>query len=309
MMRKFFTLLPSMLEVKKLLVFDIQPPLVDDPRVEYYELDITLPESREEMAGILKKEKVDIFLHAAFLWNPVRDRAWAHEVEAVGTEYAASACVEARVRKFILTSSTLLYGANPDNPLLLDESHPLNTRPFPNLRDKSGAEETVARFAAKYQEMDVTILRSALTLGPSVDSYLARILSRPVVPMLLGYDPLVQLLHEDDFIQAYIRVIREDFPGVFNIVPTASLPLSMVLKIGGRRRLFLPNLVSRRLVQALYASDVSDFPPSYLSYLRFPVIADGSRAEKEMGFKPKYSTAQTADAFYDARDRRQVNAY
>jgi len=308
-MRKFYTILPSMLEIKKLIIFDIQPPLCTDPRVEYYELDLTLPESRREMAQILKDEHVDVFLHAAFLWNPVRDRVWAHEIEAVGTEYTISACIEAKVKKVILTSSTLLYGARHDNPLEIKEDHALNTEDFPNLKDKAGAERTVTEFAKKHPDIVVTVLRSALVLGPSVDSYLARMLSRPVVPTLMGYDPMVQLLHEDDFIQAYVRALRGDYPGIFNIVPTSYIPLSMVLRIGGRRRLPLSNLISRRLFQGLYASDLTDFPPSLLNYLRFSVLADGEKAENDMKFTAKYSSAETAGAFYDAVDKRDSYAF
>lgn len=307
-MRKLYTLLPSLLEIKKLVIFDIQPPLCNDPRIEYYELDLTLPESRREMARILKDEHVDVFLHAAFLWNPVRDRVWAHEIESVGTEYTISACIEAKIKKIILTSSTLLYGARHNNPLKIKEEHPLNTEEFPNLKDKAGAERTVRKFAEKHPDIVITVLRSAMVMGPSVDSYLGRILSRPVVPVLLGYDPMVQLLHEDDFIQAYIQALRGDYPGIFNIVPTDHLPLSIVLKIGGRRGLPLPNLISKRLFQGLYASDLTDFPPSFLNYLRFPVLADGSKAEKKLKYLAKFSTAETARAFYDAAEKRSTNA-
>ncbi len=302
-MRQLYKQLPSLPWIKKLLVFDIQPPLCDDARVEYYELNLTLPESRREMAQVLKEEHVDTFLHAAFLWNPVRDRVWAHEIEAVGTQYVISACVEARVRKFILTSSTLLYGARHDNPIRIPEDHQLNVAHYPNLKDKAKAETTVRSFAEKYPEMVVTVLRTAMVLGPSVDSYLARILSRPVVPTLMGYDPMVQLLHERDFIRAYIRALQDDYPGVFNIVPSAPIPLSKVLQIGGRRNLPLSNLVSKYLFQGLYASDLTDFPPSYLNYLRFRVVADGTKAARLMGYKAAFSSAQTAAAFYDATDK------
>lgn len=307
-MRKLYTLLPSLPEIKKLMIFDIEPPLCSNPRIEYYELDLTLPESRREMAQVLKDEHVDVFLHAAFLWNPVRDRVWAHEIEAVGTEYAISACIEAEVKKIVLTSSTLLYGAKQNNPLKIKENYPLNAESFPNLKDKAGAEQTVTKFAKKHPDIIVTVLRSAFVLGPSVDSYLGRILSRPVVPTLMGYDPMVQLLHEDDFIQAYIQALRGDHPGIFNIVPTAYLPFSMVLKIGGRRALPLPNMVSRWLLHGLYASDLTDFPPSFLKFLRFSVLADGGKAKNNMKYIAKYSSAETARAFYDAVDKRGKNA-
>src|SRR4051794_9890469 len=38
--------------------------------------------------------------------------------------------------------------------------------------------------------------------GPTVESYITRWLARPVVPTLLGFDPLVQFVHEVDALAA-----------------------------------------------------------------------------------------------------------
>jgi UDP-glucose 4-epimerase len=49
----------------------------------------------------------------------------------------------------------------------------------------------------------VTVLRLAPILGPTVNNYLTRYLGRRVVPTLMGFDPLMQFLHEVDALAAF----------------------------------------------------------------------------------------------------------
>ena len=50
--------------------------------------------------------------------------------------------------------------------------------------------------------MKVTVLRLAPLLGPGVHTFYTRIFDHRVVPVLMGYDPLVQLLHPEDALDA-----------------------------------------------------------------------------------------------------------
>ncbi len=302
LMRKFFSVLPSLRWIEKVIVFDIQPPVVDDDRVEFYELDLTLPESRGEMAHVMQENSIDLLIHSAFLWNPVRDRTWGHELEAVGTEFVLAASLEAGVKKVIVTSSTLLYGAKYNNEIGITEDYPLNAKNYPTLKDKVKADNTAVEFAKKHPEIVVTVLRSAVVLGPTVHSFIGRLLKQNPVTVVMGYDPMVQLLHEDDFLKAYLIVIQNDFQGVFNIVPSQPLHLSKVIKLGNRTPMPIPHFLLKPMYQVMYSSDLTDFHPSLVDFLRFPIIADGEKASKEMGFKADYTTADTARAFYNSRD-------
>ena len=53
------------------------------------------------------------------------------------------------------------------------------------------------------------MLRFATLLGPGVHTFYTRLFSKRVVPVVLGYDPLVQLLHPDDALDAVDAGARE----------------------------------------------------------------------------------------------------
>ena len=62
-------------------------------------------------------------------------------------------------------------------------------------------------------------------LGPSIHNIATHYLSSKVCFTPLGFDPLVQLVHEDDVIRAFQIVIEQDHSGIFNIVGEGVLPL------------------------------------------------------------------------------------
>ena len=50
--------------------------------------------------------------------------------------------------------------------------------------------------------------------------------SLPVVPMVLGFDPRIQFVHEDDVVHALEHAAINDAPGVYNVAADGVLALT-----------------------------------------------------------------------------------
>jgi UDP-glucose 4-epimerase len=291
---------------RPIIVADVQKPPVDDKRIKYYRVDLTEPTADATLAGILKKEACETLVHAAFLTNSSHDLTYAHEVEVIGTMHVLHAITEARVRKLVFSATTMSYGAKPSNPNFLTEEHPLQARRNDRyLRDRVEAENEVQRFTRKNPETIVTVLRTCWIMGPTVNNFVTRFFSRSIVPTLLGYDPLIQFVHEDDTIEAFYRCVERDFPGIYNIVGTGVLPISTLLKLAGKPNLPVLHLVAYPLAEALWLAQSSEAPAVFLDYLRYLWVADGDKARVEMGFEPKYSTKEAWISFIGSRRLRK----
>lgn len=288
----------------RVLAFDLRKPDFPLEKTQFYKIDLTLPTADADMAAILQREQVDTFLHAAFLAHPTHAAAWAHELEDIGTMHVLSACAETRVRKFVLASTTLVYGASPRNPNFLGEDHELKGHPRSRfINDKVGAEKQVRKFRQENPNTIVTVLRVAPTLGPTVQNWITRFFSRPVAPVMMGYDPLLQFVHEQDVIDAFKLVLDDDFAGEFNIVGDGVLPYSTVLALMGKLPLPLPHFLARPLSNALWVTQVFDSPPTMLDYLRYLCVADGAKARRVLGFRPRYDIKATIQDFLGVDDR------
>jgi len=260
------------------------------------------------LAEILSAERVDTVVHVGFLAAPSHATAWAHELESVGTRHVMVAARHAQAEKIVLWSQTILYGAHPTNPNFLTERHPLRAaRREQYFADKIEAEAEVQRFGERVAGSVVTILRTAPLLGPTVQNYLTRFLARRMVPTMMGFDPLVQFVHEIDAIAAFKLAIDRDVPGIFNIVADGVLPLSTVIKLAGRVAAPIPHPLAETATAVAWMAQLADAPPSFLKYLRFLCVADGKKAWDTMGFRPAYTTREALLDFTSAQRLRDVH--
>ena len=173
------------------------------------------------------------------------------------------------------------------------ETHPLRGHSESRfLRDKIEAEQVVASFARSSPETLVTVLRLAPILGPTVKNYLTRYLGRSMVPTVMGFDPLMQFLHEVDALAAFKLAVMRDIPGVFNIVGDGVLPLSTVIQLTGRIGLPIPHPVMYPIVSALWTAQLSEAPPTFVDYARWLCVADGDKALRELKFRPAFTTRE-----------------
>ena len=150
---------------------------------------------------------------------------------------AAAGAPGSPVRKVVLKSSGLVYGANKADPYNFREdmarTGPANT---PVERSLLEVEAFVRDFADDNPHVDVSLLRFANVLGVDIDTPFTAALRRPVVPEILGFDPRLQFIHEDDVVDALMYAINNDIPGVYNVGADGVLPWSEVCAIVGKRR-------------------------------------------------------------------------
>ncbi len=304
-------LLESDDRVAEIVAIDVRTTPRAGPKTRSFEVDLTLPAAETQVAEILATERADTVAHLAFLSSPTYATAWAHELESVGTMRVTVAAREARVRKFVLWSHTWLYGARPSNPNFLSEDHPLRApagEPF--FADKIEAEEQVRKLENPGPGGDgaarVTILRGATILGPTVRNAFTQYLSRKLVPTMMGFDPLVQFLHEADAVAALHLAVMDDAAGTFNIVSEGVLPLSTAIRLVGRTALPIPPPMAGTIVGLGWVSQLVEAPPTFLKYLRFLCVADGRKAAQALGFRPARSCRDALLDFASAHGKHEL---
>jgi UDP-glucose 4-epimerase len=121
-------------------------------------------------------------------------------------------------------------------------------------------------------------------------------LKSPVAPEILGFDPRVQFVHEDDVVGAVMYATNNDVPGVFNVAGDGNLPWSEVCTIVGRRRVALPPVLTALAAEPMRIAGVWDLPPEALMLLRYGRTIDNTRY-KRAGFRYEHTSAGTVEAF------------
>jgi UDP-glucose 4-epimerase len=197
----------------------------------------------------------------------------------------------------VLKSSSLVYGTNYRDPNVFREEMTRTRAPRTGVeRSLLEVEAFLRDFAADNPHVLVTLLRFANVLGNSIETPLVQALKSPVAPEILGFDPRVQFVHEDDVVGAVMYATNNDVPGVFNVAGDGNLPWSEVCTIVGRRRVALPPVLTALAAEPMRIAGVWDLPPEALMLLRYGRTIDNTRY-KRAGFRYEHTSAGTVEAF------------
>jgi UDP-glucose 4-epimerase len=223
----------------------------------------------------------------------------AHENNVIGTMNILAACTgsDSPVKKFVFKSSAHYYGCEQDDPAFFVEDmrrpHPPSTR---IERDIVEAETAVAEFADRRSDVTATVLRFANVLGPHLPTSHARMFSLPFVPMMLGFDPRYQFVHEDDVVRALEHAAFNELPGTYNVAADGVLALSEVIGLLGKRPLpILPPWGTGLLAAPLRRLGFR-IPDEMVNQLRFGRGVD-NRKLKATGFDYGYTSRETVLKF------------
>lgn len=282
---------------------DLEEPPVPMPGLEFIRADIRSP----VIARVLESTAVDTLVHTNIQSDPAHfgGRLRMKENNIIGTmQLLAAAHRAARIRRVVVKSSTAVYGSGPGEPSILAEDFdPRGARLSGYGRDCADAETNVRDFGRRRRDVDVVILRMQNVIGPTVRTSMTDYLSLPIVPTALGYDPRLQLLHEEDAVEALYVSATSDARGIFNVAGDGVAYLSKAIRLLRRVQLPMPTAVAEGTGGFLRRLGVVDFPVDQLSLLMYGRVVDTSRLKRTLSFTPKYSTEATIVDFMGRREQ------
>jgi UDP-glucose 4-epimerase len=289
----------------RVIGLDQRRPIRFAEGARFAKVDLTRPTADGDLAEVLAAERVEAVVHTAFRTDPTPDLELDHELETIGTRHVMNACAAAKVKRLVIASSTELYGPRPDNPNFLTERHPLRGHPHAHaVRDRIEMEAMLADWSSRHPDVEVTVLRHCWIFGPSYWSRVTRYFALPVLAVPLGFDPLMQLVHEDDVVNAFERAVLQSCPGIYNVVGRGVLPVSTLLRLAGKQIWRLPGPVLHRLTYFPSQGQTGDPPDAFYDYLRYLWVADGQRGWEAFG-EPVYSTREAWISFVSSRRMRR----
>lgn len=294
-------------DVDRVIGVDAVPPEHHLGGAEFLKADIRHP----AIARVLAETGVDTVVHMDINGTPLGKRggrASVKETNVIGTMQLLGACQKApNVQRVVVKSSTSVYGSAPRDPAVFTETTTPKSLPSGGFaKDVVEVEGYIRGFARRRPDVAVCVLRFANILGPCADSPLAEYFSLPVLPTVLGYDPRLQFVHEDDALE--VLRIASSAPrrgtlnsGTFNIAGDGVLLLSQTSRRLGRPTLplFLPTV--NWAGTALRAVGITDFSPEQIRLLTHGRVVETTQMRETLGFRPRYTTAETFAEFARSR--------
>jgi len=253
---------------------------------EYRQGDVLDPAAVNALAA-----EADVLVHLAFIILGGREET--RRVNLTGSRNVFKAA--RNVRRLVYTSSVAAYGFHADNPQPLTEDvEPRGSESFYYSAQKAELEGVL------HQEFDgdeAYILRPCVVAGPDARMLLRELPQRklPLVTVPVMPDPgtPLQLVHHDDVAAALVAATLGDAPpGAYNLAGDGTMTLGDVARALGWLSVPVPSL----LVDAAALGANLPLMPNifqWVSAARVPVIMDTTRAKRELGWEPRFTTRET----------------
>ncbi len=258
----------------------------------------------------------DVVVHLAFIIMGSREES--ERVNLEGTRNVFEACAagasEGRPRRLVYSSSVAAYGYHSDNPVPLTEDVPPRGSPEHYYSEqKAACERALAELTAD-SPLEVFILRPCIVAGPRAHALVealpwnrlpfvntaSRVLPvlKPPVP-----DPGIplQLVHHDDVATAIaLAATAPAPPGAYNIAGDGEVSVSDVAAALGGRPVRVPAVAATAASAILARLPAVPSAAEWLHIARTSVVMDTQKAKSQLGWTPRYSSAETLQALADS---------
>jgi UDP-glucose 4-epimerase len=283
--------------IDRVVGVDIVPPRHDLGDVHFVRADIRNP----VIAKVIAAEGVDTVVHLGVITTPsgAGGRSSMKEINVIGTMQLLAACQQARlVERFVVKSSARVYGSSSRDPAMFTEGMVPKRLPRSGFdKDSVEVEGYVRGFARRRPDVQVTILRCANLIGPTIETTLTRYFQLPVIPTVLGFDPRLQFCHEDDALSALHLATVSDVGGTYNVAGDGVLMLSQAVRRLGRPSVGLPRPALSMLGSVLPGVRAAELTPEQTMFLTYGRGIDTAAVRSSLGLEPEYTTAEAFESF------------
>ena len=285
---------------------DTREPLAPLRRTAFIEADLR----DQSIATLIPQQEVDTVVHNQIVRRPGPGMSTRtmHDINVIGTLQLLTACERSpSIRTIVIRGSAGIYGAEPQAPQFFGEElarlYPLRTR---FQRDVGEIENLFDTYARRHPEVTCTMLRYQPAIGAALSSQITRYLAAPVAPTYLGFDPRIQVVHEQDGLGALAAAVANPVRGPVNVASPGTIGLQRMIRLAGRAPLPVAGPLFGASVDALRRLGLPELSPDFRRLLRYGRAVDTTRLTREVGFQPSYTTPSAVEEFARGAGRRMV---
>lgn len=286
-------------EVKQVVAIDERRGEL--PEAHWHVLDVRDPAIADKLRG------TDVVVHLALDLDLETDATARTAYNVRGTQTVLTAAAAAGVRRVVLCTSAMVYGALPDNPVPLAEDAELRaTEEATGVGDLLEMERLGRRAPRAHPGLNVTVVRPAAVVG-GVDTPLTRYFESPRLLVVKGTRPCWQFCHIDDLATALEFAALEKAEGELAVGCDGWLEQEEVEELTDIRRMELPSAVALGAAARLHRLGLTPSPAGDLAYTMYPWVVSGSRLH-EAGWRPQHTNEEVLAELLDEVSGRHTVA-
>lgn len=243
--------------------------------------------NKTKIEDIFRRHPPGVVLHLGRVGNLKERMNKRFDLNVIGSRKVMDLASRYEARRLVVLSTFHIYGAHPHNHIPIHEDEPLRAgTQFPQIADAIQLDNQAVMWIYRHPETQTVLLRPCNVIGADIQNAMSRFLRSPTVPSVMGFDPIVQFIHQRDLVAALVTVTRGEATGVYNVAGDGVVTWHQALRIIGARRVPVPSMfavnylrMARLVARAL--------PPYLVNFFKYPCIISDSALRSTFGWKPE----------------------
>lgn len=288
----------TQLGIDNLIGCDVRPLRTQSEKVIFEKLDVR----DVTLVDILKKYKIDCVVHLASIVTPGKkaNREFEYSVDVLGSKNVLHACVQANVKRVILSSSGAAYGYYPENIKLLKEEDPIRGNyEFAYSHHKKLVEEDCAQFRKEHPELEQTIFRICTILGKNVNNQITDLFKQPVQIGVRGSETAFSFIWDMDAVRAFKEAIFSHKTGIFNLAGDGIVTIETRAQILKKKVIYLPADIISKALGVLKKYSLTQYGPEQILFLKYRPMLDNKKLKDVFGFKPEKTSLEVFNYYVE----------
>ena len=284
----------------KIVASDIRPPDEAIDGVIYETADVRSPDLQDLVAD----HHITSVVHLAAVVTPGKgsDRQLEYSVDVMGTRNVIDACVHARARQLVVSSSGAAYGYYPDNPEWIDEDDELRGNPeFAYSDHKRQVEHMLERARKLHPMLQQLIFRPGVVLGATTRNQITDLFDAKIIIGLRRADMRFVLIWDEDVAGCLVQGVLNRSAGIYNLAGDGALTMKELARMMGKPYAPLPVRPTRAALAILKRLGRTQYGPEQLDFLRYRPVLSNRRLKEEFGYTPRKTTREVFEYFLQER--------
>lgn len=249
-----------------------------------------------------RSHRPTVVLHLGRVGNLKEGAGKRFDLNVVGSQKITAMCLKYGVRRLIVLSTFHIYGADPLNHTPIYEDDPLRAGSgFPEIADAIQLDNQAVQDMYRHPQLQTVVLRPCNVIGPNIQNAMSRLLRSSWLPVMMGFNPMVQFVHERDLTRAILAAAWNTPIGVFNVAGQGAMPWATAVKLAGARAIPAPSSVARAYLRTtgLFTATL----PAYLvNFITHPCVISDDALRRTFDWAPVVRDTDAIRSTVEVRD-------
>lgn len=233
-----------------------------------------------------RRHRPSMVLHLGRVGDLKEGAGLRFDLNVVGNQRITSMCLKYGTRRMVVLSTFHIYGADALNHTPICEGDPLRAGPgFPEIADAIQLDNQAVMDMYRHPQLQTVVLRPTNVIGPIIQNAMSRFLRQRTLPVMMGFNPMVQFVHERDLTQAILAAAHSTPIGIFNVAGQSAMPWRTAVHIAGARAMPTPSTVARLYLRASGILTAT-LPPYLINFIKHPCVISDEALRRTFDWAP-----------------------